>query len=174
MEFCNRHWIESKKQRCDFLEKGKEGDGRCTLYPKDPDLPHLFWAGKGVLLTTPLVHAYLPFYTLSSPFFLPSGSFRQELLVSGVESEWDGTAPARLTFLHSFLPETSMLFHWGASPKAKITLLIVSRITESQLQHMFLAFPHVPRDPVYNCGVHSVVKHICQPGKAGTPFKAQH
>jgi hypothetical protein len=29
-----------------FLEKGKEGDGRCTLYPKDPDFPHLFWAGK--------------------------------------------------------------------------------------------------------------------------------
>lgn len=155
-----------------FLDKGKEGVSRCMLYPKYPDLPTPFlgwkWGGwTSCLLTTPLVHAYLVLHNPLSRF-LPAGSFREELLVSGVESEWKetGPTPAHLSLSSTpILPETWMLFLQSSSPEAKMTLIIFSWTIESQVQHMFLAFLPVPRDPVYNCGVHSVVKHICLPGE---------
>lgn len=148
-----------------FSEEGKEGVSRCTLYPEDSDFPTPFlgwkWGGwTRCLLKTPLVHADLAFHSLLSRF-LPAGSFREERLKSGVESEWKEAAPVPVhLFLGStpLLPETWMLFLRSSSPEAEMSLIIFSRTIESQLQHMFLAFPPVPRDPVYNCGVHSVVK----------------
>lgn len=150
-----------------FSEEGKEGVSRCTLYPEDSDFPTPFlgwkWGGwTRCLLKTPLVHAYLAFYTLLSRF-PPAGSFREEWLKSGVESERKEAAPTPVHLSLSstpILPETWMLFLQSSSPEAEMSLEIFSRTIESQLQHMFLAFPPVPRDPVYNSGVHSLVKCI--------------
>lgn len=153
-----------------FSEEGKEGVSRCTLYPEDSDFPTPFlgwkWGGwTRCLLKTPLVHAYLAFYTLLSRFSSSWLIQRGAIKVRG--GIWkEGSSP------HSGSPFSKFHSHPARNMDALSSELkswsrnesrnFLSDHWKSAPTHVS-CFSPVPRDPVYNSGVHSLVKRIHLP-----------